>query len=454
MAEPLHADTGHGELLLRAATCRITPRGHGELAGYLAREGATSTGTHDDLEAALVILEAGSGSVAWLALDAIGVTAALTEQLRAAVLDGLSDAGAGGLTADAVMVAASHTHSGPLGWSGSIHPGSTGAVSPAMVEELCGRVRTLAVEAGSRPAEPVGAAWHLVGVPGLGTNRLSPDGPHDDRAGVLTLRRTDGTLAAVVFDFASHPTVLGPGNLLWSADWPGATRAAMREALDGSPVLAFLQGASGDVSSRFTRRAADFSEVERLGGLLAAAVLSVVDDGGRRLVPRIAVKTQTFAMPRRDLPSALGADDEVARAQAALAALAGADLDPMVRIARTRLDGALVQRDLAAAAIPDTIELELAVAMVGDVAWAHVPLELFASIGAAIRSRSPFADTRIVGYANGYSGYLADEAAHAAGSYEALSTYFRAEAAGILTDAVVALLEGAASRTTASEASR
>ncbi len=270
------------ELQLRAGSRTITPSASSELAGYIARDGALSTGTHDDLEAALVVLDDGARSVAWLALDAIGVTAALSARLRDAVVAGFGDTG--GPAADAVMVCASHTHSAPLGWSGSIHPGHPGEASSAMVAELCNRVEALASELARRPAVPVTAEWLLVGVTGLGGNRLSPDGPHDDRAGVLVLRDAAGAAAAMLVDFATHPTVLGPANLLWSADWPGAAREQLRTALGGT-VVAFLQGAAGDVSTRFTRRAADFAEATRLGGLLADAVRDELPERGRRLAP-------------------------------------------------------------------------------------------------------------------------------------------------------------------------
>jgi hypothetical protein len=95
-----------------------------------------------------------------------------------------------------------------------------------------------------------------------------------------------------------------------------------------------------------------------------------------------------------------------------------------VRILQTELDGARVQRDLAAAELPPRLALPLVVVSIGPVAWLHVPVELFASLGARIVAASPFAHTRVIGYANGYLGYLADAAAHDLGSYEALSSYF------------------------------
>jgi hypothetical protein len=145
-------------------------------------------------------------------------------------------------------------------------------------------------------------------------------------------------------------------------------------------------------------------------------------------------------LDRRALPDAVDAEQAVADAATALAALPGSPLDPAVRLAQTRHDGARVQRDLAAAGLDPRLVLPLTAIAVGDVAWAHVPLELFASLGHRIAEGSPFAATRVIGYSNGYSGYLADDHAHASGSYEALSSFFPAEAGAPLVEAMDALL--------------
>ena len=90
------------------------------------------------------------------------------------------------------------------------------------------------------------------------------------------------------------------------------------------------------------------------------------------------------------------------------------------------------------------------VVALGDVAWAHVPLELFASLGQAVQELSPFETTRVIGYTDGYVGYLADRAAHEAGSYEALSTFFPADAGDLLTGALEGLLARASSPSSSS----
>lgn len=409
---------------LRSGTTVITPSAPGELAGYAARAGALSTGTHDDLEAGLLVLD----RVAWLTLDAIGVTVELAALLRAAVLSALD--------VDAVLVCASHTHSAPLAWTGPLRPG--GASVPDAVE-LVAQIRALAEAVASEPVSMVEPDWIAVDLEGVGTNRHDPNGAHERSLGMLVLRSGD-RVAAVLADYATHPTVLGPENLEWSADWPGAFRAALGERL-GAPVF-FLQGAAGDVSPRFTRRAATFAEVERIGGL--AAEVAAGEVSRRRGLslskshPRVT--HTTVDLPRRALPTVAEAERDVA---AALAGMPPGDpQDPTVRLAQTRLDGARVQLDLTTASTEKApVSLPISVVTLGGVAWVHLPVEPFASVGARIAAASPYPVTRIVGYADGYYGYLVDAPARAAGTYEALSTPFTPEADDLVVAAATALLE-------------
>lgn len=448
-----------GPLRLRAGSTIVTPSTAGELAGYAARGGAHSTGAHDELEAALVVLESADGvRFAWLTLDSIGITEDLAHDLRATIRRAARDSDLD------VVCCASHTHSAPLGWTGSIHPGHAGVRVEPMRSELLAHIAHLATTVVTSPAHDVVAEWSLVPVPGVGANRLDPAGPHDDRAGVLALRdATSGAVRAVVFDFAAHPTVLGPGNLRWSADWPGAARAVLRAAITAravfgdeagtAPTVLFLQGASGDVSTRFTRRGDGFAEAARLGAIVAAAVLGAIEARGAPLEASLRIERDELELGLRRLPSIESAEGALAEATTALVALGGAPLDPATRIAQARQDGARVQLALAAAGLPQRVRLELSAVAIGDVVWAHSPLELFASIGADIATASPARATRAVGYTDGYAGYLADAAAHATRSYEALSTFFPARAAEELTDAL-ARVSARATRSNAREESR
>jgi neutral ceramidase len=420
----------------RGATVRITPSFPGPLAGYAARGDALSEGTHDELEASLLWLQdAAGGSVAWLTIDAIAVSAQLHASLAATVSDALRE--------DVLLLTcASHTHSGPQGWSGSIHPGQSGEQSPDAVAELLRVIRQLAAGLHSRKPEPVSLSMRQRVVAGVGTNRISPGGSHDATVGVLTVSRLDdAAVLAVLLDYATHPTVLPATNLQWSADWPGAARSRLRDAVGRHAVIGFLQGAAGDVSTRFTRGAQDFAEAARIGSVLADAVAAALAEPGEKVHGPIRTLAGMATLPVRAVPKLARAEQEEADSEVALAAVPGDPGDPVVRLAQTRLDGARVQRALAAAALPATLDLPIEVVAIGTHAWVHCPVELFASLGAELQRRSPFACTRVIGYTNGYFGYLADRATYAGGGYEVLSSLFAPAAADLLIETVGDLLE-------------
>jgi neutral ceramidase len=78
----------------------------------------------------------------------------------------------------------------------------------------------------------------------------------------------------------------------------------------------------------------------------------------------------------------------------------------------------------------------------GDVALLAIPGELFASLGAAIEATSPFEETWVAGYANGYAGYLPDRAAFTAATYEALASPYGEEVGEIVVAGALEALRG------------
>lgn len=415
------------ELLLAAVSLDVTPPPGHRLDGYSAREGL-AIGTADPLRATMIWLSTpDSPGVLWLSLDAIAVGTELTAELAAAA------GAAAGISPECVLVCASHTHSAPAGWTGQIHPVIPVRREPDLYEALIAAVASASLE-----RQPVRASWRSTEVIGVGTNRHRRNGPHDNTAGILTLHSVaDGALTAVLLDFACHPTTYGPENLQYSADWPGATRTALAhlaaQALAGEPtgapaaphpepVVGFLQGAAGDVSPRFTRQGRGAPEVARLGGLLATRVAEAIAAPGLDLPSEApTIRRTTVSLKIRDLPTPTDLEAVVATAEAGLHS--GLD-DPTQRIAQTRLDGARGQSLMAAANLPPTLDLPISVVMLGDVAWVHLPVELFASHGCFLQADSPHPITRVIGYTDGYYGYVVDPDAAHQGTYEALITYF------------------------------
>jgi len=410
------------QLMLAATSLDVTPPPGHHLDGYAART-APATGTADPLHATIIWLStADDPGVLWLTLDAIAVGAELTAELSAAAGQ------AAGIPSSHVVVSASHTHSGPSGWTGQIHPVIPAEREAELYEPLVAAVANAVLD-----RRAVAASWRSVEVTGVGTNRHRQDGPHDNTAGVLALHSPAGALEAVLLDFACHPTTYGPENLLWSADWPGAARAALRPT-----VVGYLQGAAGDVSPRFTRQGRGAAEVTRLGELLATRVKEALAEPGLALPSAApAIRRTTVRLPVRSLPPA---DDTAAVVSMAESAVRSGVDDPSGRIAQTRLDGARGQALMLAVDLPAELELPVSVVTMGDVCWINLPVELFALHGATLQEKSNHPITRVVGYTDGYFGYVVDPAAAEAGVYEALITYFDQPATSQLLAATAAFV--------------
>jgi neutral ceramidase len=276
--------------------------------------------------------------------------------------------------------------------------------------------------------EPVELILGSASAGDVAANRNDPMGPYDDRLTVLAARRPDGSIQAVLVHFACHPTILGAENRLVSADFPGVLRRELAAAFAGygeAPVVLYVNGAAGDVSTRFTRRGQDAAEVERIAKHLAMAAGNALATAKPLQDPLRHGSASVRLSPRRS--GAPGADTPVS--ESSVIEPGAIDLSPAAqRIAVTRAQGEAMQAALTALpleAIPSTLRIDAWT--LGELALVAIPAELFVSLGREIERASP-GKTLILGYANGYSGYLADRAAHRAGTYEALASPFGPEA--------------------------
>jgi hypothetical protein len=204
----------------------------------------------------------------------------------------------------------------------------------------------------------------------------------------------------------------------------------------------FVNGAAGDLSTRFTRRGQDGAEVERLGGILAEAAVRALWDArllggplrqgsiGDALVPRTQGVNQGQVAPR----SLLRRDDTETDLREGTGNAAGER-----RIAETRAQGEIMLaalRALPQGAIATSCQLDGW--RLGELVLVGVPGELFASFGEQIAAAAE-EPTLVLGYTNGYVGYLADGDAFAAGTYEALASPYGPEDGERVAAAAMAL---------------
>jgi len=238
------------------------------MMGYGLRVGGAES-LHDPLYARALYLR-GSSDCLLVSLDLCLIAPAQAEAVRA----GLERAT--GVPRERVLVACIHTHSGPDTGLAALAAGKPPPARVAALLETAVRAGRAAV----RAAEPAALALAHAEAR-IGRNRRVSGGPLDPDVLVLRVDAARGRPLAVLYVHGCHPTALGPENLAWSADWPGAAAARVAEALPGANPI-FLLGAHADVDPR-TRGVKDlaetgktsgvgFDEVERLGRELGDAV--------------------------------------------------------------------------------------------------------------------------------------------------------------------------------------
>ena len=206
-------------------------------------------------------------------------------------------------------------------------------------------------------------------------------------------------------------------------------------------MAGFINGACGDISTRFTRRQQSHAEAGRLGTILGAAAASLAA-GLSFTDADLAALTITVPVEAKQGVELAQAEAEIARWQGRLEELKRAGATPgELRQAQTGLEGALFQKELEKVLTTLDREVQLSLWRLGDVGLVSIPGELFSSLGRAIKERSPLAKTIIAGYSNGYINYIPHREAYREGGYEALLTPLAPGFGENLVSAVVQALQ-------------
>lgn len=244
-------------LTLASGSVDMTPAVSCSLGGYAGRSGPWRR-IADSLEGALALLRAPDGTaMAILTLDALYPGAAVLAHARELASRYF------GLPPAAVLVAASHTHGAPMLDASKPGIGHADAAAVTAAQDMLDRL--FAVVAATEPvpvtiAEAVRSSsanvnrrlptaqpslLRLLGRIDRVTNAPNPAGPVDHLLRVVRFNRADGQAAALLWNFACHPTDF-PDGMAVTADFIGVVRNVLRRRFGPIPVL-FLQGFSGDV---------------------------------------------------------------------------------------------------------------------------------------------------------------------------------------------------------------
>jgi len=431
------------QLRAGAAKVNITPPVGTPLSGYTARKDV-SQGIHDELYAKALVLDNGERTLAIITTDLLGFYGDFVDKIRGLIKERTN------VDKGDILVSATHTHSAPDTLCGLY---SRGKASDSWMDVLAQKIAGCAYMAWrNRREAQIGVGKGMID--GIGVNRRSPDGkPVDREVGVIRVEDVKGNLMAVLINYTCHAVVLGPDNLLISADYPGYTMR-MIERIKGEDVVAmFTNGAEGDIN---TGHSADisgigghipdrtFERAEKLGNMLAGEVLKVLEQ--IKVSPKIHldVKRELVELPLKDLPSSREAEKEFQRKTSAVDESKETSHEKLTRAKIEKFYAEItlsLVKEVESLGLGRTIGAEIQVMRLNNTVLVAIPGELFVEIGLDVKKKSEFENTFIVGLANGEIGYIPTRQAFMEGGYESISTKFTEEAGERIKDAVLKLIK-------------
>ena len=413
-----------GDLQAGVAKVNITPPVGCYLQGYT--RGKPSVGVRDDLYAKALVLDDGKTQLAIATVDLVGLEYSSIGAIRNHTEE------LAGIPGENVMVAASHTHAGPVVMALGGDPWDEDYVRE-IEKKIVGAVY---VAANTRRPVEVGV-W--TGEVSFNINRRvrtlrgtqmlpNPKGPVDRRVRVVRIDDGSPVPYAVLVHYTCHATVFDGGNLRISGDYPGATQRFVEHAYGPDTTCLFAQGCCGNVRPNVVTpeglfRGGDDLELERIGRTLGSEAVNACEQIQTKTVEEIGVHSKIVDLPYgKPLP-----DREFQEL------LAQKTYAPWREITLERKK-------------KGKTEMEVQVMQVGDLRIVGLPGEVFVEIGEQIETRIG-GEVLVVGYANGNLGYLCTARSYKEKGYEPWTSFqgyhhptrFRPETEDLILDTVGAV---------------
>lgn len=434
--------------MLKAGTAKldVTPPVGARMAGFAGRV-FPSLAVHDPLYARALVLDDGERRAGLVALDLIGISENGVAQVREAA------SGSAGIAAEGLLLAGSHTHSGPAFRDDGTFTDQERAYWDELPAKLAGLVETAA--ASLAPARlGMASGWSAIGI---NRREVTPDGtvvlgrnhfgPFDTEVGVIRVEGSDGKPIAGVINYACHAVCLMADNYLTSADYPGFATHFFEQTMGGGMAM-FFNGACGNVNPREAAvghglaSGGGFVIAQRAGSQLARDAAAAWDKAVPKEQVGLSFSHKRIGLPTKRERAIAAAEEQLRRAEEAggdkvektpyMTWYAPPDPERMrKRIARLKEEG------------DKPVECEIQAIVLGEAALLGWPGEIFCQLGMAVKERSPFRPTYCLGYANGSIGYVPTPETFSEGGYEAGTAAHLADNAGlVLVEESLGLLDG------------
>jgi hypothetical protein len=434
------------------STIEITPPKGWRMSGYFYER--FSTNTHDELQAKAMVLQRGDEKAALVVCDLIGISRSLSAQVREAASRKTK------IPAANIIIAATHTHTGPLYMGGLrefFHQRAEAKFGRDPAERLdylsilAERLTAVIVEA-QRGLQPVYLEVGSTTVTNLSFNRryllnngtvmtnpgktnanvLGPAGPIDPQFGfVVAMNLKKDQVLGTFSSFAMHPDTIG--GMEYSADYPFYLEQSIRKLLGEDLVSIFGNGTCGNINHVNVfdpRPQKGQAEAERIGKALGQAVSDVLPKLKAVRSPTLRAGRETVVVPLQQF-----SPEQMAEARAKMQKIGTKEMPFLEQVDTARIYDLQVR---GASSLPLEVQ---AICLGADTAIVGLPGEIFSELGLAIKKASPFKNTFVVELCNDSIGYVPTRKAYTEGGYEPTNSRLKPGGGEMLVDAAIRLLK-------------
>ncbi|MEL6109517.1 MAG: neutral/alkaline non-lysosomal ceramidase N-terminal domain-containing protein [Planctomycetota bacterium] len=407
---------------------------------------------HDPFYSRALVLSDGKTTLAMLVVDNLGLAPEVIEVIEEAKAIAAESTG---IRTDRMLIASTHTHSGPdsNGQSGPaaayrkrlvkgiadsiskahghLRPARFGTASYPLAEEVFNRRWFL--KPGKMPINPFGEMDQVKMNPPRRADVLDrPAGPVDPDVTVISIQEANQMPLCLFANYSLHYVGATPRGQL-SADYFGEFSRLMPTRLRaGANFVAMMSnGTSGDINNipfGVTRPPREPFEQIRVVARKAADAAWFAHEKIERHRSEVTVDMREREVTLRyRRPS-------VELEWRAREIVAMSDDQAIKELPRLAVDYA--KRTVEAAERKeDSVTVKLQTIRIGDLAVCGIPFETLVEIGLEIKSTSPFSQTMVIGLANGRYGYLPTPKQHRLGGYETwLGTNYVQKDASVLIE--------------------
>ncbi len=424
----------------------ITPPVGYRMSGYFRER--LAEGVSNPLHAKALVMRQGATKVAMVFCDIIGLCPEVSKAARERAT------AATGIPAENILLAATHSHTGPLYYGALrnyfheqalVGDGQDSCESVNYVSVLTDRI-VEAIQRADATVSPVRMEAGVAEQQGLSFNRrfhmkdgtvrfnpgvLNPDivrvaGPIDPAVGIVLFRTlAENQAMAGLVNFALHLDTVG--GTKYAADYPYYMEQELRGTLGSDFTLLFGTGTCGDINHIDVTRK-ERLKTEEIGQTLAKTVVDTLEQI-KEVSPSLAVARAVVEVPLQTFT-----DEEIEQAKRDICKVGTRDLSFLDQVKAYKI---LAVQWRGGATLP----LEVQVFRLGnDVALVGLPGEVFVDLGLAIKQASPFATTLVVELCQDAPGYIPTRKAFAEGSYETVNSRVAPGGGERMTEAAIELL--------------